>query len=125
MEIAFVILVGAMILHAAVAILHRRGWARACRSLLILIPLAAIYIGVPQFPRRMQTALSTNVAQTSPDPEFPELKARFYSAPRQRVFQAAVEAVRSLRNWRLVSAEEATGVIRAEKRVLVFTDDVV
>src|SRR5260370_12341535 len=45
-----------------------------------------IWVGAPQFPRRIRTALRTNIAETSPTPEFPALRTRVYAPPPAGVF---------------------------------------
>jgi len=84
-----------------------------------------IWIGVPQFPRRVRTALRTNIAETSPAPEFPELRTRVYAAAPSRVFDAVSEIVKShAGTWEFVSADPAAGRIHATTKVVGFTDDV-
>ena len=128
MEILFTIIAVAAVIMAVVALIARgsRIGRRFVTPLLVLLlaALLGIFLTTPQFVRRMQTALTTNVAQTSPTPEFPELKTRYYDAPLAKVFDEASAAIRSLSNWKVVSADPATGSIAAEKRVLMFVDDV-
>jgi uncharacterized protein (DUF1499 family) len=84
-----------------------------------------IWVGVPQFPRRIRTALRTNIAETSPNPEFPELRTRVYATTPSRVFDAVSDIVKShAGKWELVSADPATGRIHATTKVVGFTDDV-
>jgi uncharacterized protein (DUF1499 family) len=92
--------------------------------------LAAVDVGiwfaVPQFPRRIRTALGTNIAETSPTPEFPELRTRGYAATPSRVFDAVSAIVKSQPGkWELASADPATGRIHATTKVVGFTDDVI
>jgi uncharacterized protein (DUF1499 family) len=84
-----------------------------------------IWVAVPQFPRRIRTALQTNIAETSPTPEFPELRTRVYATTPSRVFDAISALVKSHPGkWELVSADQAAGRIHATTRVVGFTDDV-
>jgi uncharacterized protein (DUF1499 family) len=128
MEIVFTIVVGAVVILAVIALIARgRRIARRFVMpvlVLLLAVLFGIFLTTPQFGRRIQTALSTNVAESSPAPEFPELKTRYYDTPRAKVFDEANAAIRSLSNWKVVLADPATGSIAAEKRVLMFVDDV-
>jgi uncharacterized protein (DUF1499 family) len=84
-----------------------------------------IWVGVPQFPRRIRTALGTNIAETSPTPEFLELRTRVYATAPSRVFDAVSAMVKSHSGkWELVSADPAAGRIHATTKVVGFTDDV-
>jgi uncharacterized protein (DUF1499 family) len=126
MEILFAILIVAIFLLAISAAFLRR----ARRSVFVLLILclalvAAMAAGVPQFSRRLRTAYSQNIAETSPQPEFPELHTRFYSAPPAKVLEQATAVIEQLPRWKLVAADAAQGSLKAEKKVLGFTDDVV
>ena len=84
-----------------------------------------IWFGAPQFPRRIRTALQTNIAETSTTPEFPELRTRVYATAPSRVFDAVTAIVKSHPGkWELVSADPAGGRIHATAKVVGFTDDV-
>ena len=84
-----------------------------------------IWVGAPQFPRRIRTALRTNIAETNPTPEFPELRSRVYAAAPGRVIDAVSAIVKSHPGkWELVSADPAGGRIHATTKVVGFTDDV-
>ncbi len=132
MEIIFSIIIGAIIILATTAIvimIARRSVKRTPQLIIILLVLlsagaAAIFVLTPQFGRRIQTALSTNVAETSVEPEFPELKTRFYNAPREQAFEAAASVIENLPDWKLVAQNASEGRIEAEKKVVIFTDDV-
>ena len=84
----------------------------------------AIVLFTPQFSRRLKTGLSTNFAATSVSPEFPELKTRFYQASTNQVFSASVAAIQQLSDWTITRQSEGSGVILAEKKVVIFVDDV-
>ena len=86
---------------------------------------AGIWFAVPQFPQRLSTALNTNIAETSPTPEFPELRTRTYSARPDRVREALFTAIASRPDkWAIDSADSTPERIHATVKVLNFTDDV-
>ena len=129
MEIVFSVIAFAMLallLLAIVSAIRRR----TPRLILVLFAVlaaaeAGIWFTVPQFPRRLSTALNTNVAETSPTPEFPELQTRTYTEKSDRVFEALSAAIASRPDkWAIASADRAAGNIHATVKVLNFTDDV-
>ncbi len=128
MEIVFCVIVFALAIVALFAVIRLAIGRRPTRMAVLFLCLAAIEAGiwffVPQFPRRIATALQTNIAETSPTPEFPELRTRVYKAPLEKVMEA-VKAVIAARpaTWTLVSSD-TSGHVHATKKVLTFTDDV-
>jgi uncharacterized protein (DUF1499 family) len=79
----------------------------------------------PGFSTRISTYLSTNVAETSADTVFPELKLRRYEAPPALLFDIARRAVQGLK-WEVVSMDESKGEIKAvvTTKVWKFQDDI-
>ena len=79
----------------------------------------------PGFAIRLVTYLSTNVAETSPDSLFPELKPRHYDAPPALIFDIARKGVERLR-WETTAADadkkEITAVVTT--KMWGFKDDV-
>lgn len=68
----------------------------------------------------MQRALTRTVAATEPAHEDSRLRGRTYSVPFEHVWQAAVTlADRGLPRWKLISADDHEGVVRAKARSLV------
>ncbi|MBI5775950.1 MAG: DUF1499 domain-containing protein [Nitrospirae bacterium] len=67
-----------------------------------------------------------NIVETGNTPEYPDLLPRQYSAPKSRVFDAALHAVGRMPRWTLVSSRPEQGEIRAEAttRLFRFVDDV-
>lgn len=134
LEAKVLAMIAAMILLVIIALIMliwRKRLRRARRIVVTLLALLAIVVGAifafaPQFPRRFQMAMTTHEAQTSTEPEFPELKARFYAAPREQVFKTTVEVVRNLPKWTLVSQDESSGMIKAiwTSTVRKFIDDI-
>lgn len=128
MEIVFCVLVFVMAVLAMFAVIRAVLGRRPRRLAFLFLCLAAVEAGiwflVPQFPRRLATALDTNIAETSLTPEFPELRTRVYNAPAERVLEAVKAAIASRpATWTLVSSD-TSGHVHATKRVLTFTDDV-
>ncbi len=62
----------------------------------------------PGVGKRLSTYLTTHVAETTPDPEFPELRLRRYQTPLELLFDIARRAVNGLR-WE-------TTVLDADKK---------
>ena len=129
MEIVFSVIAFAMLI---LLLFMMVGAIRSRLSRLAIVLFAAlavaeagIWFAVPQFPRRLSTALNTNVAETSPTPEFPELRTRTYAAKPDRVYEAVTTAI-ALRpdKWAVVSTDPAAGRVQATVGVLNFTDDV-
>ena len=130
MEIVFsviaFILIALVLLAIVQAMRHRRP-----RVILTVFAwcLAAVEVGIwfgaPQFPQRIRTALRTNIAETSPTPEFPELRTRVYATTPSRVFDAVSAIVKAHPGkWELVSADPAGGRLHATTKVVGFTDDI-
>lgn len=71
-------------------------------------------------------ALTTNSAQTHEDAEDPRLRGRTYLIPFAAVWDEIVSMIESHPRWKLIRADEGTGLIRAEAttRVFRFVDDV-
>jgi uncharacterized protein (DUF1499 family) len=67
-----------------------------------------------------------NDVQTGETPEYPDLQPRRYALPRQRVWEAALDAARSMRGWEVVAGDAEAGEIRAVAHVFLtpFKDDV-
>ena len=129
MEIVFSVILFAMLMLLLFIIVAamRRHVPRLSMMLFAALAVAeaGIWFAVPQFPRRLSTALHTNVAETSFTPEFPELRTRTYAAKPGRVYEAVTEAIASSPGkWAILSADPAAGRISATVRVLNFTDDV-
>ena len=129
MEIAFVVIVFTLIVAALAAIVFAiRGKVPAfIQAIILLLAIveAAIWFGVDQFPLRLRTAMQTNIADTTTQPQFAELRTRFYNAPPDKIV-AATAALIATRpgKWDLVSSDAARGEVRATCKVLNFTDDV-
>ena len=70
--------------------------------------------------------LTENSAQTQADAEDSRLRGRTYLVPYARVWDEIVGMIEEHPRWKLVSADEASGLIRAEAKTLVFRfiDDV-
>jgi hypothetical protein len=79
----------------------------------------------PGFGTRISTYLSTNVAETSTDSPFPELKLRRYEAPPALLFDVARRAVQGMK-WEVTSMDESTHTIQAvvTTKVWKYKDDV-
>lgn len=81
----------------------------------------------PGMGTRLMTYLSTNVAETTPDTAFPELRPRSYAAPAALMFDVARRAAEALR-WELSDetidpeARKIEAVVTT--RVIKFKDDV-
>ncbi len=76
--------------------------------------------------RRFHRALTRNRAATDPASPDPRLRGRTYSVPFQTVWSAARGLVDGgLRGWRLLRADDETGVLEGEARtrMLRFVDD--
>ncbi len=75
---------------------------------------------------RIWKALRTNSAQTHANSEDPRLKGRTYLVPFAQVWDEIVNMIEARSRWTLISADEASGSVRAEARTLVFrfVDDV-
>ncbi|MCY4388130.1 MAG: DUF1499 domain-containing protein [Desulfurellaceae bacterium] len=79
----------------------------------------------PGMGTRLLTYLSTNVAETTPDTAFPELRPRTYAAPAALMFDVARRAAEAL-HWELSTVEPEERKIEAvvTTRVIKFKDDV-
>ena len=79
----------------------------------------------PGMGTRLLTYLSTNVAETTPDTAFPELRPRTYAAPAALMFDVARRAAEAL-HWELSTVELEERKIEAvvTTRVIKFKDDV-
>ena len=79
----------------------------------------------PGMGTRLLTYLSTNVAETTPDTAFPELRPRTYAAPAALMFDVARRAAEAL-HWELSMVEPEERKIEAvvTTRVIKFKDDV-
>lgn len=72
------------------------------------------------------TALTRNVAETSPNAEDPRLKTRHYALSKETVWTAVQQLAGSQQGWTVVQADPAEGVLKAQSRtrLLKFVDDV-
>ncbi len=79
----------------------------------------------PGMGTRLVTYLSTNVAETTSDSAFPELRPRTYAAPAALMFDVARRAAEAL-HWELGTVEPEAWKIEAvaTTRVIKFKDDV-
>ena len=79
----------------------------------------------PGMGTRLMTYLSTNVAETTSDSAFPELRPRTYAAPAALMFDVARRAAEAL-HWELGTVEPEARKIEAvvTTRVIKFKDDV-
>jgi len=68
-----------------------------------------------------------NVVETGSTPEYPDLLPKPYQAKKDRVFDAALQAVGRMPRWTLVSTQPELGSIRAEANTMLFrfVDDIV
>ena len=80
----------------------------------------------PGMGTRLMTYLSTNVAETTRDTAFPELRPRTYAAPAALMFDVARRAAQAL-NWELSTVEPEARKIEAvvTTKVIKFKDDVI
>ena len=80
----------------------------------------------PGFGTRISTYLSTNVAETSADTVFPELKLRRYEVPSSLLFDVARRAVQGMK-WEVTSMDDAKNEIHAvvTTKLWKYKDDVV
>lgn len=71
-------------------------------------------------------ALTRNTAETNRNAEDPRLRGRTYHVPYATVWDTIREMIERRGRWRLVHADETSGLIRAEAttRWLGLTDDV-
>ncbi len=71
-------------------------------------------------------ALSQNSAQTSEDAEDPRLRGRTYHVPFATVWDEITNMIQTQPRWKLIRADEGSGLIRAEATTRVFRliDDV-
>jgi hypothetical protein len=77
--------------------------------------------------RRVARGLIKREAATEPGARDPRLRGRTYAVPFETVWQAALKlAGGGLRRWKVTSADDQDGVIRATAKtfVLRYTDDV-
>ncbi len=70
--------------------------------------------------------LTKNSAQTTEAAQDPRLRGRTYSVPFAKVWDEAVHIIESSPRWKLIEADEARGLIRAEATTLLFrfVDDI-
>jgi len=80
----------------------------------------------PGFGTRISTYLSTNVAETSADSVFPELKLRRYEAPPGLLFDVARRAVQGMK-WEVTGMDDTKNEIYAggTTKLWKYKDDVV
>lgn len=66
-----------------------------------------------------------NSAETRPTAEDPRLSGRTYHIPFATVWDSILAMIKARRRWRLIYADEASGIIKAEaSRLLRTVDDV-
>jgi uncharacterized protein (DUF1499 family) len=66
-----------------------------------------------------------SVVETGKTPQYPDVQPQYYSTEPRRVFDETKAGIESLERWTLVSADEATLTVEAERRTrLGFVDDV-
>ena len=66
-----------------------------------------------------------NDVETGTTPEYPDILPQFYNAEPLRVFEETLGATKSLENWTVISNDQKTFQIVAERRTqLGFIDDV-
>lgn len=72
------------------------------------------------------TALTRNVAETSPRAEDPRLRTRFYALSRETVWNSVHQVAGFQRGWTVTKLDPAEGTLQAEARtrLLKFVDDV-
>jgi hypothetical protein len=107
----------------------------AVLALLVVVPLLMIVVGLaanrpslaetPGLGQRLKTYLTTNVAQTSPDSPFPELRPPVFPVAAQRLSDAAAAACAGL-GWSTVVSDREKGTLHAvvSSRLWRFKDDV-
>lgn len=100
-------------------------------GVLVLFMLAFVWNHPPLFDRpgfgsRIKTYLTTNIAETSSEPVFPELQMPVYSLPAHELLQVVQRAVTKL-GWETVEIDTQTRKMRAVVTTPVwrFKDDVV
>ncbi|MBX3279328.1 MAG: DUF1499 domain-containing protein [Acidobacteria bacterium] len=134
LEAKVLAMIGAIILlllAALVMLPWRKRLRRPLRGVLVVTGLLAlivvgIFIVAPQFPRRFGLAMTTNTAQTSEAPEFPELKTRVYNAPLPVVFARAAALAAEIPKWAVESQDAESGVIKVvwTSTLRGFKDDI-
>jgi hypothetical protein len=79
----------------------------------------------PGLEKRLMTYLTRNLAETSEDPELPELKLRRYPVSADRLYQVAQQAVSDL-GWDLAATSDERKTLGAvvTSRLWRFRDDV-
>jgi uncharacterized protein (DUF1499 family) len=125
MEIAFTLIAFLVLVCLLGTTYHAARRYALWGALISIVAGAAIYFLTPEFGRRLKTGFETNMASTSPTPQFPELRTRTYATSPQEVLKATEDTIRSMPNWTLVSSDPLTGTIHAEKVFLMFTNDVI
>jgi uncharacterized protein (DUF1499 family) len=72
------------------------------------------------------TALTRNVAETSPNHEDPRLRTRLYALSKETVWNSIHQIATLQRGWTVIKLDPAEGTLQAEARtrLLKFVDDV-
>ena len=72
------------------------------------------------------TALTRNVAETSPNAEDPRLRTRLYALSRDTVWTTVQQIAALQQGWTVIKLDPAEGTLQAEARtrLLKFVDDV-
>jgi uncharacterized protein (DUF1499 family) len=72
------------------------------------------------------TALTRNVAETSPNAEDPRLRTRLYALSRETVWITVQQLAGTRQGWTVIEADPAEGTLKAEARtrLIKFVDDV-
>ena len=78
----------------------------------------------PGLVKRLGTYLTTNTAQTSPQPVFPELRERYYAVPPEPLLNYVARTVREL-GWEITEEKPRAYLLRAvvSTPLLHFKDD--
>jgi uncharacterized protein (DUF1499 family) len=109
---------------SGVALLRRRALGPIRWFFLTIFAAGAVlpWLLQPRFGERLQRANQTNIAATSEDAEWPELRPRRYDRSATDVAQAAVRAFEHLR-WTLASQEANSLAAEVPIAATSFIDD--
>jgi uncharacterized protein (DUF1499 family) len=113
-----------MALTNLIALIRRRRIGTARRLALALFAVGAMlpWLLQPHFGARFQRAGATNIAATSEQTEWPELKPRRYPRSVTEVAQAIPQAIEQL-GWRLAGQDGTTFAAEVPVAGGMFTDD--
>lgn len=101
-------------------------------DIVIILTLGTIWkngapmVGEPGFMNRITTYLTTNVAQTSLSPTFPELKAPLLQGEPDEIFDCLEDCIATL-GWQVQTSNRETNTIEAvvTTPLMGFQDDIV